>query len=189
MNNKRIIILYAIISVVLLFSLPTALADEPECRQNATYVLPLSLEKIEENAFSDTAVENVIFPDGLVYIGENAFSGDRKLTDVYIPESTKYIAESAFSTDSNLLIHGIKGSYAEEWAKKHKIPFVEENIWKLILDNSKTVSFHELGIDFLYNRTVNPDRNIKIVPRAEDEDESKRPQDRPELNPIDYRFP
>ena len=187
--NKRILILLAALLGVLLFSFETVYADISDIIPQSTYILPSSLQEIEEGAFSNTAAEKVVFPDGLVYIGENAFSGVKKLADVYIPETTKYIAESAFSPTTNLMIHGIKGSYAEEWAKKHRVPFVEENIWKLIFDNSKTVSVHELGIDFLYYRTVNPDRIIKIVPRAEDEDESKRPQDRPELNPIDYRFP
>ena len=184
--NKKVFILLIMLLTNMLFSLTSASADGLE-KQQATYILPLSLQEIEEGAFSDTAAEEIIFPDGLIRIGENTFIGS-KLTDVFIPESTVDIAESAFSITSGFVIHGVKGSYAEEWAQKHRIRFVEENIWKLILDNRKTVSMQGLEIDFL-SRTVHPDRIIKIVPRTEDVDESKRPQDRPELNPIDYRFP
>ena len=186
MRNK-VYMMFIMLFVALLFSLPSVSAGGLE-KQQATYVLPLSLLKIEDGAFSDTVAENIVFPDGLISIGEDAFSGAWKLTVVYIPETTIYIADSAFTDTAHLEIHGIKGSYAEEWAKKQKIPFVEENIWKYILDNVKTVSIQGLGIDFLY-RTVSPERINKIVPRAKNEDESKRPQDRPELNPIDYRFP
>ena len=130
--NKSIINLMIILFAIMCFALPTAIADEMAKKPQANFLFPLSLQEIEDEAFSDTAAEEVVFPDGLVYIGENAFSGARKLTDVYIPKSTKYIAESAFSATSNFLIHGIKGSYAEEWAKKHRVPFVDENIWKYI---------------------------------------------------------
>jgi len=186
--GKKTVILFAAFMTIFLFSVPPPHADGLEVRQQATFVLPLSLQEIEEGAFSDTAVETVIFPDGLVSIREKAFSGAKGLTDAFIPESTKYIAASAFPITPDLVIHGVKGSYAEDWAKKHKIPFVEANIWILTLDNGKTVSFQERGTDFFYG-TANLRRVLKIVPRAEDEDKSNRPQDRPELNPIDYRFP
>jgi len=185
--NKKVFMLLIMLLATLFFSLPSASADGLE-KQQAVYTLPLSLLKIEDEAFSNTAAEKLIFPDGLVYIGEEAFSDAWKLTVVYIPETTKYIADTAVPNNASIEIHGINGSYAEDWAKKRGIPFVEENIWRPILDNGNTVSIQELGVDFFY-RTVNPKRIIKIVPRAEDEDESKRPQDRPELNPIDYRFP
>ena len=185
---KRIAFMAAMFLAALLFSIPNALADETVINPQATYIFPLSLQTIEEEAFSNTAAETVIFADSLVYIGENTFSRAKNLADVFIPESTRYIAESAFSTDSSLVIHGVKGSYAEDWAKKHKIPFVEENIWKHILDNDRRIDVPELEMDSLY-KANHPERIAKIVPRSENEDESKRPQDRPELNPIDYRFP
>ncbi len=187
-NIKIIHNILVVLLSILLLTHTCAIADGLESKHQSTYIFPISLQEIEEGAFSDTAAENIVFPDGLVYIGEYAFSGAKKLTDVFIPETTKYIADSAFSTTSNLLIHGVKGSYAEDWAKEHKVPFIEENIWNLILDNCKIISNQDLATDFLY-KTVNPERIIKMVPRSEDENKSKRPQDRPELNPIDYRFP
>lgn len=186
--NKRITILIALLFAIMLSIFPSVCAEKPENTAQAIYVLPHSLQLIDEEAFAGTPVELVILPDSFLRINANAFSSAMYLTDVFIPESTEYVDDTAFLACQNLVIHGVKGSYAEDWAKKHKVAFVEENIWKLVLDNSKTVSVNKLAIDSLY-RTVNPDRIIKIVSRAEDEDESKRPQDRPELNPIDYRFP
>lgn len=188
--KKCIVSLIIIIAIIAFgfqlssFAEEQAFADQTE----SVFVFPSSLQLIDEEAFEGTAVKTVFFPNGFIRIENDAFANNLYLTDIYIPPTTKYISETAFSSDENYIIHGVKESYAEEWAKKHKIPFVEENIWKLLLDNGKTVSVNEPAVDFLYN-TVNPERIIKMVHRAEDEDESKRPQDRPELNPIDYRFP
>ena len=186
--NKRIIILLAMLLLALLCSLPTSYADEAEADSQATYVFPLSLREIEEDAFSGTAAEAVIFPDGFLHIGENAFSGARKLTDVYIPESTEYIADSAFSVTRDLKIHGIDESYAKEWAERHQIPFVADDIWNALPRGGSSMDAQGR----LMNRqvaAVNPEKVIAVHERSEDEKESKRPQDRPELNPIDYRFP
>lgn len=189
---KKCIVSLMIIIAIIAFGFHLPAFAEKQAFTNQTesvFVFPSSLQLIDEEAFEGTAVKTVIFPNGFIRIENDAFANSRHLTDVYFPPTTQYISETAFSSDKNYIIHGVKGSYAEEWAQKHKVPFIEENIWKLILDNSKTISIRDLGIDILYNRIVNPDRIIKIVSRAENEDESKRPQDRPELNPIDYRFP
>ena len=156
--------------------------------ESNTYTLPTELVTIEEEAFANTPVETVILPDGFQSLEDSAFDGASHLSDIYIPPSTEYIADTAFPENADLTIHGVEGSYAEDWAEEHHIPFVNENIWKLILDNGRSVTTPDLLIDLMY-RTSNPQKTIKPVPRAEDEDESKRPQDRPELNPIDYRFP
>ena len=47
--------------------------------------------------------------------------------DVVIPESVTVIGEKAFSfCANNLTIHAPAGSYAEQYAKEHNIPFVSE---------------------------------------------------------------
>ena len=137
--NKKIFMLFAMLLIIRLFSLPSAFADGVESKQQSTFVLPLSLQEIEEGAFSGTAVQNVIFPDGFIYVGEDAFSGAEKLVDVYIPKSTKYIADSAFSITPKLVIHGVKGSYAEDWAKEHNVPFEKANIWRYILHQGQSI--------------------------------------------------
>lgn len=186
--SKRIIILLAMLLIVLLFSLPTTYADETGINSQTTYIFPMSLQEIEEDAFSGTAAEVVIFPDGFLHIGERAFAGAWNLTDVYIPESVEYIADTAFSITSDLKIHGIDESYAKEWAERHQIPFVADDIWSALPKDGS--SLNEQGISGKQQvAAVNPEKVIAVHERSEDEKESKRPQDRPELNPIDYRFP
>lgn len=185
--KKRMIILFVLFSVITFFSLLTAYADELENKQ-AVFVLPLSLQEIEEEAFFDTAVETVVFPEGLLRIGEKAFDKAWHLTDVYIPVTTECIADSAFSSSSNLKIHGIDGSYANEWANKQEIPFVVDNIWDIIVRSGR-----------MNNTRTNPIKRyvttlvliilFEAFRYSYYEVRSRRPQDRPELNPIDYRFP
>lgn len=186
--RKRIIILLGMLFASLLFSLPTAYASEAEINSQTTYIFPSSLQEIEEDAFSGTAAEVVIFPDGFLHIEENAFSGARNLTDVYIPESVEYIADTAFSIASDLKIHGIDESYAKEWAERHHIPFVADDIWSALPKDGSSLNVQ--GISWKRKVTaVNPEKMVAVHERSEDEIESRRPQDRPELNPIDYRFP
>ena len=186
--NKKIFMLFAMLLIIRLFSLPSAFADGVESKQQSTFVLPLSLQEIEEGAFSGTAVQNVIFPDGFIYVGEDAFSGAEKLVDVYIPKSTKYIADSAFSITPKLVIHGVKGSYAEDWAKEHNVPFEKANIWRYILHQGQSIHGSELKADILL-WTIDPFEPDKTETDTQDDNKSYRVEDRPEFHPIDYRFP
>lgn len=186
--RKRTMILLAMLFAIVLFSLPMTYAGEAEIDSQAAYIFPLSLREVEEDAFSGTAAETVVFPEGFLSIGENAFSGAGSLTDVYIPESTEYIADSAFSITRDLTIYGVDDSYAKEWAEEHQVPFVTDNIWAALIQSGS--SLYEQGIPTnQYAAAVNPEKMIAVHERSEDEEESRRPQDRPELNPIDYRFP
>ena len=186
--SKRIIIVLIILLAILPSPFPTAFAGESEVRPQAAFVLPLSLKEIDEESFSGTAVKTVVFPKGFLYIGENAFRGALQLTDVYIPYTTRYIADSAFSETTGFTIHGVKGSYAQKWAQKHRVPFVEDDIWKAIIRDGRILEA-EGPPTGRYIAGVNPERIISSHERGEDEGKSKRPQERPELNPIDYRFP
>lgn len=180
---KKVISILFFMILVLISRIPGYAESE-----DSTYILPADLVTIEEEAFANTPVETVILPEGFQSLEDSAFEDASQLTDIYIPPTTNYIADTAFPKNTEMTIHGVEGSYAEDWAEEHHIPFVNENIWRLILNNGRSVTTPDVLIDFLY-QTVNPQKTIKPVPRAEDEDESKRPQDRPELNPIDYRFP
>ena len=187
MLKKRTPIILFVICLIMLFPHRIVYAEDLYTDAGVTFVLPLSIQNIEDEAFSGTAAETVILPEGLQSIGNFTFTG-HKLRNIYIPPSTESISESAFSKSDDLVIHGVEGSCAHDWAEEHEIPFVEEDIWRFMLDNGTTVSVHETGVDFPC-QTINLKRIGRILPRAEEEDESKRPQDRPELNPIDYRFP
>ena len=53
------------------------------------------------------------------------------IRDRYIPENVTYIDETAFDNCPNLTIYGVKGSYAERYAKENNIKFIGENITTL----------------------------------------------------------
>ena len=69
---------------------------------------------------------DVVVPDGVKSIGVNAFSRCKRLTSVTIPDSVKSIDFGVFKGCPNLTIHAPAGSYAEQYAKEHDIPFVAE---------------------------------------------------------------
>lgn len=157
-------------------------------QQEDYFIFPSSLEVIEDEAFEGTSVQTIILPKGFLSIGDNAFQDALDITDVFIPESTNFIAEHAFSSDGNITIHGIQGSYAAEWANEHKVLFAKIDIWygRFLPEHAKTA----------FCRCVEHERadlslldSILSHRLAKNEGKSKRPQDRPELNPIDYRFP
>jgi len=83
-----------------------------------------SVKKIEDYAFSTTLLPKVIIPEGTLYIGKKAFEDCRALSYMQIPNSVTYIAEDAFDKCEKIVIYGYAGSYAEQYANKHRIPFV-----------------------------------------------------------------
>lgn len=148
-------------------------------------ILPTRLNRVEDEAFSGTALSAIIFKSGFQNIGACAFQNSVNLKDVYIPFSVRFIGAHAFP--SNVNIYGIVGSYAQKWANKNGHRFIEKDIWSCV---TKTIV--ELRQILLY---------ILLVPAVSDEMIrnrrwficryiiSMRPQDRTELFPIDYRFP
>ncbi|MBQ6106779.1 MAG: leucine-rich repeat protein, partial [Thermoguttaceae bacterium] len=62
-------------------------------------------------------------PDGMVEIGEEAFSSCESLTTIEIPASVTKIWYSAFLCCPDLTIYAPEGSEAEKYAKDYGIPF------------------------------------------------------------------
>lgn len=186
--RKGVIMFLVVLITAIIPLLPSVRADGCSQVDCATFVYPAMLQTIEEDAFNGTAVEIIVFPDGLIYIGEGAFRNTQRLTEVYIPRTTAFIAESAFSGSVTYTIYGIDGSYAQKWAKKHKVPFVIRDIWSGVPDSGRIHYSENVPIRHPV-MVANPEKIIVVHGRGEDEGRSKRPQERPELNPIDYRFP
>lgn len=189
MKRKWFLISAAFIVFLILSPFGTVIAEDTSFNSsNKTFVLPSSIIVIEDEAFEGTAVKVVVLPDGLLSIGARAFENARFLTDVYIPDTTEYIADSAFSITSSLTIHGIDGSYAKDWAHRHEIPFVIDDIWTVFVLRGNS-----------HNTQTNPINRIiativliiifSFFRSCYYEIRSRRPQDRPELYPIEYRFP
>ena len=187
MNKKWLLIM----SVVVLCLLPlfvTASAEESESGIGGTFKLPSSLVIIEDEAFKGTAAETVIFPDGLESIGAEAFANVHTLRDVYIPDTTTYIADTAFTVTPDLTIHGIDNSYAKDWAHEHEIPFVVDDIWTEVVKSGWSPAVRVERIR-LYIATIVLIILFEFFRLGYYEVRSRRPQDRPDLYPIEYRFP
>lgn len=118
-----------------------------DCSSLKTIELPAELSEIGSNAFQWSGLESISIPqnvteiqcwtfesceslrtvklsEGITNIYEGAFQDCYSLERIDIYEKCSYIAENAFEGCDKLTIYGIKGSYAEKYAKEHRIPFV-----------------------------------------------------------------
>ena len=182
---KRALVL--ICTAVLLLTLLPAGAARAQ-NENATFVLPDSLRHIEAGAFEGTAVKRVVFIEGLLYLGDSAFAGADQLTEIHIPPSTETIEDSAIPHNPGIVIYGEAGSTAQKWAEMHEISFAEETVRNFtVLEGNKSRPLDALTV--WLTCLLLPSNSIWLIAGAENKNRSMRPQDRPELNPIDYRFP
>ena len=83
--------------------------------------LPSSLEIIGDEAFANSyyrsygdSNKSLVLPDGLVTIGNSAFSGASRLGKITIPASVTSIGD--FAINSNTTIYTYQDSYAAQWA-------------------------------------------------------------------------
>ena len=189
--NRAIALLVGIIILFLAASsLPVQFLLEKTqyspAKTSLTASFPDSLCYIGDEAFSETSIEVALFNNDLQSIGSEAFLNANQLTDVYIPAGTEQIGSNAFP--EQVVIHGIEDSYAQTWALQNEHVFIEDDIWNcesvfpslrgsLILALLGTV----LPADTCFLEQIRT--QIKKYIR------SMRPQDRPELYPINYRFP
>jgi hypothetical protein len=92
--------------------------------------LPVTLRHIENYAFRGcSGMTKLVIPDGTLSIGERVFEGCR-LEDVFIPSSVTSIAEDAFRGAKRFTLHTPRGSYAADYAKRNRIPYVYSDLPK-----------------------------------------------------------
>lgn len=148
--------------------------------------LPTALRYVAEEAFEGTVLTAVSFGAELKYIGERAFAGSDSLGKAFIPPSAEYIADSAFPY--SVMIYGVKGSYAQSWAEESGHAFVAEDIWS-IQRTASGLGPETLLALFWVIPPVDEKALSGLKKRIRLPVRSMRPQDRPELYPIQYRFP
>ena len=186
--NKRAwvsIIVVVLFAFQLLCPMIPLVADSSNDSIKAQF--PKKLQIIGDDAFSATALEKLAFGDELLYIGERAFQNDSDLTEVFIPKSVLYIGEFAFPENNDLVIYGTQGSYAQKWAEANHVVFKQNDIWTgSQLKESIPLKLLLLLwiICFVDEETI-----LRVSELTRKYIKSMRPQDRPELYPINYRFP
>jgi hypothetical protein len=168
--------------------LPDESPPEQVLRNRHVSVFPASLQIVEEEAFAETSIQSLFFEEGLRHIGYQAFYRMKALRDVFLPSSVEFIEDSAFSCSSLEVIHGVEGSYAHKWSDGHGIPFEMNDYWAS--SPERVHVFAELLLALLgsFCMPVQYEKK-KIKQYLRSFAISMRPQDRAELNPIDYRFP
>ena len=177
--------------IVFLFTAVSSLSladrQQPDKTSKNTFLFPKSLVSVEEEAFAGTIPQTVVFYSGLKSIAPGAFAS-KALTDAYIPLTADFIADSAFPLIPEFTIHGVNGSYAQRWADKHQIAFSADYSTAFASGDGKRI-LHAGLKEESFHQAVDPDEDKTAPGENEGREISMRPQDRPELYPIDERFP
>jgi len=86
-------------------------------------IAPATVKKINIDTLAKcTHLKETVLP-GVTEIGDNAFADCRNLKELWVSQKLKIIAANAFPRGVKPTIHAPAGSYAEDYAKKMKIPF------------------------------------------------------------------
>ena len=98
-----------------------------DCHSLKSVVIPVGVTSVGDEAFLNCLnLKSVTLPLGLTSIGYGAFYGCHNLKDATIPSTVINWSSSSFEDCPNLTIHAPAGSYAEQYAKEHGIPFMAE---------------------------------------------------------------
>ena len=185
---KKIITILLIILFLLVSPFAYALVGDTGPPTENTFILPASLQSVDEEAFVGTAAKTVIFPEGFTSLDYRVFEHADNLTDVYFPASTEYIGLDSLPHNIDLTVHGTDNSFAQHWASENGIAFVIDDIWTKA-QASDTFHVESLLAMFFIICPMDEKRLEQFLRDVGEFIRSMRPQDRPELNAIDYRFP
>ncbi len=96
-----------------------------DCKVIDNIVIPENIDRIPRSMFEGCEnLKRISFSDNLQEIDEAAFRGCTSLDIVILPDSVKTIGDGAFdNVNKKFIIQCSFGSYAEEYARKHKIKY------------------------------------------------------------------
>ncbi len=96
------------------------------CKSLTNITIPNSVRSINQYMFYGCeSLTSITIPEGVTVIGGEAFVGCTSLTSITIPDSVTSIGYDAFKRCGDFTIHGYKGSCAQGYANRNKIPFAE----------------------------------------------------------------
>ena len=105
------------------------------CKKLKKVIIPNKVKKIDEHAFFNcTALSEITIPNSVTSIEFRALDGCTGLKSVTIPSSVTAIADysigyeydwSSYKKIDDFVIHGVKGTAAEKYAKDNGFKFVE----------------------------------------------------------------
>ena len=96
------------------------------CTSLKSINIPDNITAIQRYAFSNCiSLKQLVLSKNIKSIEWGAFENCTLLEKIIIYDKVEYIADNAFEGCDKLTIYGIKGSYAEQYANEHNIPFEE----------------------------------------------------------------
>ena len=99
------------------------------CNNLEEILLSAAIKIIPKGSFEACSkLKNIILTNGIQEVEEDAFKECTNLREIFIPYKTKKIGTLCFSYLDILLIRGVAGSYAEQYATENDIAFVAQEI-------------------------------------------------------------
>lgn len=89
--------------------------------------IPNSVQQIASGAFFMCRnLKEIVIPEGTLELGRVCFNACLNLEKVSLPQSLNAIGDMAFHACFKVVLHVYSGSYAEQYAKDHELPFIVE---------------------------------------------------------------
>ena len=145
--------------------------------EDAEVVIPTVIDgkkvtRIDANAFRNNQnVQSVVLSENISEIGDNAFENCENLDEVVIGENVTSISETAFTGCSKLLIFGVRGSYAEEYAEANGIDFADMNNMFGDIDSSDDVDSSDALAALRYSAGLADLSRVEMIYGDVNEDE------------------
>ena len=95
------------------------------CEKIAELNIPQTINRIPDRCFARcSSLKKIKLAEGIEFIGSEAFRGCINISDIFIPDSVGFMGENTFAEmDDKFLIQCSSGSYAEDYARTHKIRY------------------------------------------------------------------